>query len=362
MSDSIQTGPSVVIAGTGHGCRVHLPALREAGFNVVALVGGNIERTRRRAKKYRVPHACKSLETAIEKTGAQAVVVASPPATHFGLVNIALEKGCHVLCEKPFTADARQARLLLEKAEQQGVVHLLGNQFRAVPERVMVGRAIAEGQLGQPRFLTMVQYNGLVSDTTAPKPDWWFDRSAGGGWLGASGSHMIDQINDWLGAFATVSASLSVVADRDQSVAEDSFAVRFTLENGVQGVLQQTGGAWGPYATMTRIAGSAGSVWIENGETWLADRSGQRRLDVPPELKLRDIEPSQEAGKQFLHIELPPSLRLSENWRAAIEGDRQRIRSCATFADGLACMEVIDAIRESAANNGALVSVHHDRV
>ena len=45
-----QSQPIAVIAGTGHGCRVHVPALRAAGFAVAALVGTDAERTRRRAE------------------------------------------------------------------------------------------------------------------------------------------------------------------------------------------------------------------------------------------------------------------------------------------------------------------------
>lgn len=357
MTETNKSGPPVVIAGTGHGCRVHLPALRASGFNVVGLVGGNYQRTRRRAERNGVPHAFEDLDTAIATTGAVAVVVASPPTTHAELVHIALARGCHVLCEKPFARNAEEAREMLAAAEQAGVVHLLGNQFRALPERIVAADAIAGGILGEPRFLTIVQYNGLVADTTAPKPEWWFDKEAGGGWLGASGSHMIDMVHYWLGPFASVSAALPVVSDRHRDAAEDSFLVRFELANGVQGMMQQTGGAWGPHAAMTRVAGTQGSLWLESGETWVADKEGSRQLPVRPELQLQAIAPSKEPGKQFLHIELPSSLKLSQQWYAAIEGDRGRTDSLATFVDGVACMEVIDAIRHSAAKNGELVQV-----
>ena len=45
-------------------------------------------------------------------------------------------------------------------------------------------------------------------------PAWWFDQQHGGGWLGASGSHAIDQIRWWLGDFAKVSADVSLLPNR----------------------------------------------------------------------------------------------------------------------------------------------------
>jgi len=98
-------------------------------------------------------------------------------------------------------------------------------------------------------------------------------------------------------------------------------------------------------------------VWVDNGDAWLADRAGTRRLPIPPELELEPIAPSEDPRKRFLHLELPPARRLCELWRAAIEGRPTGCVPFATFADGVACVEVVDAIRASAATRGAMVSI-----
>jgi predicted dehydrogenase len=323
---------------------------------VVGLVGSDPARVRRRADAAGISQAFTDLDDAIARTGAIAVTVATPPHTHAPLVLAALARGCHVLCEKPFASNAAEARLLLEAAERAGVVHLLGNQFRLRPERVMIARAIADGAIGTPRLLTIAQYAGLVASPEARMPKWWFDKEAGGGWLGASGSHVIDQTRSWLGEFTSVSATLPTVSNRSD-VAEDSFVIRFELTSGAQGILQQTGGAWGAHAAMTRVAGTAGTLWVESGQVWIADRDGTRHLPAPPDLLLPELPPSDDPMQQFLQLELPPARRLCEIWRARIEGRRLDAPELATFADGVACMEVIDAIRASAAANGELVSL-----
>lgn len=345
-----------LVAGTGHGLRVLVPAMQSSGFDVVGLVGNDPERTAARARDNGIAHGFTDLDSAITATNARAVAIATPPNTHGALVHAAAARGCHILCEKPFARDAAEGRTMLAAAEAAGIVHVMGNQFRQMPDRALMARAIADGLVGAPRLATITQYVGLVADPAAVRPSWWFDDAQGGGWLRASGSHMIDMIRTWLGDFASLSATTTVLSDRS-GVADDSYLLRFTTRGGVEGVVMQTGGAWGDFAQMTRVAGTHGTLWIEDGQVRLADRSGTRTLPVPAELALTPEPPSSDPKKPYLHIELPPARRLCEAWRAAIAGEPSGPVPLATFADGVACMEVIDAIRMSAAQGGVLVSL-----
>jgi predicted dehydrogenase len=253
---------------------------------------------------------------------------------------------------------------MLDAARRAGVVHLLGNEFRFMPERAMVARAIADGLIGEPRFIALTQFAQYSSSPETALPHWWFDLQAGGGWLGAAGSHMIDAVRTWLGEFASLSAALPTVSGPENG-AEDSYIVRFRLANGADGVLQQTAGAWGPLAGMVRVAGTKGTVWLEGSSVWIADRNGSRELPVAPDLVLPPPPPASDDPRQrtaewqmLTYVELAPYTRLCETLRAAIEGGTPPSAvPPATFADGVACMAVLDAIRASAANNGALVSI-----
>src|SRR4051794_16160791 len=193
-------GLRAVVVGTSFGCRVHVPALRAAGFEVVALVGRDLERTQRRADRLDVAHAATSLAQLTSVAGAVDVVtVATPPDTHAALTVEALALGAHVLCEKPFALDASQARRMCDAASAAGRVGLVGHEFRFSPARALVARLLADGAVGTPQLATLVQYIDLVADPAARVPEWWFDTERGGGWLGASGSHVIDQVHHWLG-------------------------------------------------------------------------------------------------------------------------------------------------------------------
>ena len=165
---------------------------------------------------------------------------------------------------------------------------------------------------------------------------------------------MIDQVRTTLGEFAGVSASLSVVADRDWS-ADDSYTVHFRTRDGAEGVLQSTAAAYGPMVLCSRIVGSAGTLWIQGDDVFVADARGQRQLDLPEDLRLPSPSPPPSellvTTYDMLHsmgIDLAPYTRLFEALGDAIAGGAApRDPAPATFADGVACQEVLDAIRRS---------------
>lgn len=350
--------PPAIVVGTGFGCRIHVPALRAAGFEVAALVGSDPERTGRRAERSGVPLAFTDLDEAISRTKAVAVTIATPPATHAPLTLAALARGCHVICEKPFAENVGEARAMLEAAQRAGVAHLVGNEFRWLPERAVAARAIADGLIGGPRLLSLVQYHPLVASPEAKMPGWWFDAAAGGGWLGAQGSHIVDQVRTWLGEFESVSASLPIVSDR-KGVAEDTYALRMRLANGVEGSIQQSAGAWGPSLAVTRVAGTKGTLWVDGSAVWVADAKGARELPTPAELELPPPPAtSADPRERFSHYELGPYTRLCETLRAYVDGrEPAAVVPAPTFADGLAATQVLDAIRASAKAGGQLVRV-----
>lgn len=262
-----------------------------------------------------------------------------------------------MICEKPFAIDAAEAAAMCAAAERAGVVALVGHEFRWAEDRVTLARAVAHGRVGTPRLFSFVQYAPVVADPDAPVPDWWFDRSRGGGWLGASGSHLVDQVRVTFGEFAAVSAVLLTVSART-AAAEDSFVVRATLANGADGVLQQSAASWTPDGPgLCIVAGMDGTLDVAGGQVHLSNRDGRVVLPVPDDARLPPAAgPSDDPRHRYTHLELGPYTRLCEAFRALIEGRQPATRvPVPTFADGLASIQVLDAIRDSAANGGALM-------
>ena len=346
----------VVVVGTGFGCFTHVPALRAAGFDVHALVGRDPAKTARRAEAVGVPRACTSFAEALALPGVDAVTIATPPHTHAPLVLEAIAAGKHVLCEKPFARDATEARALLVAAQDARIVHLLGTEFRFDTGQALLARAVHEGAVGDPRLALFALHVPVLSDPDAGLPAWWADAAQGGGWLGAHGSQVIDQIRVTLGEFDAVTASLLHLARA--TTADDGFVVHFRLKSGVAGVMQSTAADNGPFLIETRVIGTRGTAWIVGlgDEVWVADARGTRQVAIPDDL--RTAPPSSPPSsiltttyeRMIGHgLDLGPYTRLAEHFRARIERTvAPPSPPAATFVDGVADMTVLDAMRRSA--------------
>jgi predicted dehydrogenase len=368
------------VIGTSFGARIHVPALREAGFDVVALIGVDPDRTARRVERLGIPHACTSLAEALE-LGLDAVSIVSPPATHTPLAAMAIDAGCHVLCEKPFTLNAAEAEDLVCRSAAAGVVALVGHEFRWGLAQAGIEWGLNHGMIGTPVMAASASFISMLR--SFPMPGWWYDPAQGGGWLNASGSHRIDALRQWFGEVDAVSAGLSAIrgdgsgvdgsavaasgVDGEPSVAgagpvvDDGFNIRCAMRNGTDVALMQSGAAAGPGASMTRVVGTTGTLWAEGDTVYVADDSspGGRVLPPPSDLLLPNVDALATGSlAEMTRSELPPYIRLARAFRAAIEdrpyepGPRP-----ATFEDGLACMRVLDAVRRSAADGGRWTAI-----
>jgi len=287
----------------------------------------------------------------------QAVTIATPPHTHAEIALKAIAAGKHLICEKPLARDVAEGESLCDAAERAGVVALVGTEFRFDAGQATLARCIARGAIGEPRLATVLLHVGVLADRNAELPDWWADAGQGGGWLGAHGSQVIDQVRFTLGEFSAVSASLTHVSARDMS-AEDGFIVQFRLAGGCVGTLQSTCADRSPPMIETRVAGSEGSTWIRGlgSEVFVADADGTRRIPIDEDLQGGERIPPPEGALETDYermighgLDIPPYTRLAHCFRALIEGRPLPSRSVpADLSDGVAALRVLEAARRSA--------------
>jgi len=89
--------------------------------------------------------ATRTVEEALDAPGVDVAVIATEAHSHYDIAMLALERGKHVLVEKPLTLRSAQARELVAVAEERDLVLLVGHTFiyntgvRAVKERVVAG-------------------------------------------------------------------------------------------------------------------------------------------------------------------------------------------------------------------------------
>jgi predicted dehydrogenase len=355
-----------VVVGTGFGLFTHVRALRDAGFDVRAIVGRDRARTVARAAPLGIPLATNDLRESLADPAIQLVTVATPPHAHYEPVMQAIAAGRHIVCEKPFARDLAQAREMLEAAEAADVIHMLGAEFRFDSAQALLRRIVLDGLIGKPlHFLRIYHQPGLQDPNEALSP-WWEDADQGGGFLGAFGSHMVDQIRSTLGEITAVSAVLQTLAPgRPQMTADDTYSVQFTTDRGARGTIIAAMAAPGPLVIATKLVGSEGAVWIQSGasfgdpeQVWMQDHHGARPVEMPPELVNPPPEPfaiseliqTEQDRWHTQGFDVAPYARLFAEMKARIEGRDPPIPERAgNFRDAAAAQAVLDAARRSSA-------------
>ncbi|HEV2915747.1 MAG TPA: Gfo/Idh/MocA family oxidoreductase [Pyrinomonadaceae bacterium] len=88
-----------------------------------------------------------------------AVVIATPVATHFNFARQALEAGKHVLMEKPFTSSTREAEQLIELAERKGLTLMVDHTFIYTGAVRKIREIVRSGELGELLYFDSVRIN-----------------------------------------------------------------------------------------------------------------------------------------------------------------------------------------------------------
>jgi predicted dehydrogenase len=123
---------------------------RENDDVVVAAVGArDMPSAQAFAAKYGIERAHGSYEALVADPDLDAVYVLLPTSFHGRWTRAALAAGKHVLCEKPFTANAAEAREIAELAAKSDRVVMEAIQYRYHPLTLRVEQIIASGELGK---------------------------------------------------------------------------------------------------------------------------------------------------------------------------------------------------------------------
>ena len=88
-----------------------------------------------------------------------AVVVATPPASHFALAKDCMERGLHAFVEKPITLNSRDAEELVNLAEEKDLTLMVGHTFEYNPVVRKIKEIIDSGELGKIYYIDAMRLN-----------------------------------------------------------------------------------------------------------------------------------------------------------------------------------------------------------
>jgi 1,5-anhydro-D-fructose reductase (1,5-anhydro-D-mannitol-forming) len=200
----------IAVLGTGRIVETgYVPAFKGVPeAKLVALLSRDQKRGDAFAAKTGIPKAYADLGALLRDPAVDAVIVATPDATHEEQVIAAAKAGKHILCEKPRTTTLASAKPMAEAVRKAGVTFAMGydNRFNAGLKHIK--DMIDRGELGPVRY-AHAHLTTAVSD-----PNSW--RAEGGQskfWaMSASGTHVVDIFRWYFGDPAEVTGAMAAPA------------------------------------------------------------------------------------------------------------------------------------------------------
>ncbi len=341
------------VIGIGFGAQVHVPGLQSEGWEVAALCSRNRDKATQIAQAAGVRDVHTDARELIRRDDLDAVAITTPPGAHCELAVAALSAGKHVLCEKPFAIDAKEATVMRDAADASGRTAMVCHEFRHTPQRGYIKQLLGDGYIGKFQLCTIELF---LDRYVTPQPralTWNAFNAQGGGLLGALGSHYIDGLRYWFGEIASVYGHLGALrpdvldpATNRIVKAETDDTFLFTLQFANGGLATMTSSF---AATPTR--GARIVVMGERG-TLIAEQPGPNPMEDGVVIGSRDgsaLQPLDTPGeylpfKDARDHRLMAFRLLVRDFTAGID---RGMSPAPNFTDGLRCQEVLDAVRES---------------
>ncbi len=335
--------------GMGHRHMYGLAELQESGLSPFTLVGvcdPNLDNANSLADQAKErlgsrPQPVATLEELAALGDVQAVDICTLPAHHHSVAVEAMERGWHVMCEKPVGLTSRACQLMIEATERTGCILSVAENYRRDPVNRLAKALLDAGIIGAPRLMVHHTIGGgnhmLISV--------WRHQKNASGLLLDVGVHFADIMEFFLGPATGVYAqtrlhektrknamagadvgshqiSTSQVYARWQkdmpaefeATAEDAGYATITFENGAVAQYIEDHAARGESVWKRAIYGSLGSLDLPG------DRSGKRLklhlegaesiddgrlLDLVPDFCLDEATATLFGGERLFEYELP---------------------------------------------------------
>lgn len=145
---------NIAILGAGEIARMMATTLQPLkDVTCYAVAARDIKRAQVFADKYGFVKAYGSYNDMLEDPNVELVYIATPHSYHYEHIKMCLRHGKHVLCEKAFTANARQAEEVLMMAEERGLLLTEAIWTRYMPMRRIINDVVESGIIGRPTSL-----------------------------------------------------------------------------------------------------------------------------------------------------------------------------------------------------------------
>jgi predicted dehydrogenase len=184
----------IAFTGAGYIANIHAEAaLSQPDVELVAVVEKYSDKSEAFAGKYGIKCCYASVEELLDEGGVDALVIGTPNYLHQPQAITALERGVHVMVEKPMAMDATEAEQMLAASQESGALLMVAHCWRFDVEALWLKEQAA--RLGK-----IIRTKGCGVHTHWGPSGWFTQKElAGGGAMADMGIHALDTARFLLG-------------------------------------------------------------------------------------------------------------------------------------------------------------------
>ncbi|AQT79162.1 oxidoreductase [Mycolicibacterium litorale] len=232
------------------------PAKDNADVVVTTVAARDPSRAQAFAGKHHIPRVHDSYEALIADPDVDAVYIPLPNGLHGRWTRAALTAGKHVLCEKPFTANAAEARDIAELAAASDRVVMEAFHYRYHPCALRAEEIINSGELG-----TLRQVDVAFCFPLPKFSDIRYNYSLAGGATMDAGCYAVHMLRTFGGATPEVVQARAKLRDR---MVDRAMTARLRFPGGHVGSLRCSMWSTDLLRISLRVTGDRGELYVLN--------------------------------------------------------------------------------------------------
>lgn len=258
---------NAAVIGIGNMGSAHAACIAENkinGMTLTAVCDISEEKLAIFLKKYPKVKCYRHYEELFEDNICDSVIIAVPHPLHAEIAVIALEKGLHVMLEKPADISVSKVEWLNRAALKSGKVFSIMFNQRTNPLFTKARDIVKSGQLGELKRTVWIITNWFRTQSYYDSGSWRATWSGeGGGVLLNQAPHNLD-LWQWICGMPESVTAFCDVAKYHHIEVEDDVTIFTRYANGATGVFMTSTGEY-PGTNRLEISGDLGKIVLENG-------------------------------------------------------------------------------------------------
>ncbi|WP_422658934.1 Gfo/Idh/MocA family protein [Paenibacillus sp. EC2-1] len=276
----------VGIIGGGFGLRVQAPIiLTHPSMKLVAVSTMNRHKLTEESREKTLPVHYTDWIQMLDHEKLDLIIISSLPKYHYSMVRHAMNKGVHVICEKPFTMNSQESNDLLNLSNTNEVKIFIDFEWRYLAIRQKAKELLSHHAIGTLLHLeyhiSSPEYQKLQSTVRG----WMGEKNQFGGMLGALGTHMIDCLrwleDDEIEQIHGLTHTHVPLGSGEQRDADDAFFIHGTMRSGSTFSIQFLSGINHAFGSNLKMFGSSGTLQIINDKTLWYGRANEPLQEIP---------------------------------------------------------------------------------